>query len=91
MLALFDTVVELVPGGGNRQRQAQVGLRCYPGATPLNSWNGLRHRKPLICLMAKGGVEPPTQGFSARSSKQALISNQALATHATFRERPWIT
>jgi hypothetical protein len=38
-------------------------------------------------LVAKGGIEPPTQGFSARPYKQDFISNQALATHATFREQ----
>jgi hypothetical protein len=38
-------------------------------------------------LVAKGGIEPPTQGFSARPFKRELILNQALATHATFREQ----
>jgi len=38
-------------------------------------------------LVAKGGIEPPTQGFSARPYKQDSIFNHALATHATFREQ----
>jgi hypothetical protein len=38
-------------------------------------------------LVAKGGIEPPTQGFSGRPDKRDLIINQALATHATFREQ----
>jgi len=38
-------------------------------------------------LVAKGGIEPPTQGFSGRPFKRELILNQALATHATFREQ----
>jgi hypothetical protein len=39
------------------------------------------------CLVAKGGIEPPTQGFSGRSDKRDPIINQAFATHATFREQ----
>jgi hypothetical protein len=38
-------------------------------------------------LVAKGGIEPPTRGFSGRPYKQDRIFNQALATHATFREQ----
>jgi hypothetical protein len=38
-------------------------------------------------LVAKGGIEPPTQGFSGRPDKRDLILNQALATHAKFREQ----
>jgi len=38
-------------------------------------------------LVAKGGIEPPTHGFSGRPDKQDFIFNQALATHATFREQ----
>jgi hypothetical protein len=38
-------------------------------------------------LVAKGGIEPPTHGFSGRPYKQNFIFNQALATHATFREQ----
>jgi hypothetical protein len=38
-------------------------------------------------MVAKGGNEPPTQGFSARPYKQDSIFNEALATHAKFREQ----
>jgi len=45
------------------------------------------HRQPFDCLVAKGGIEPPTQGFSVLPYKHDFISNQALATHATVREQ----
>jgi hypothetical protein len=37
-------------------------------------------------MVAKGGIEPPTHGFSGHPYKHDFIFNQALATHATFRE-----
>jgi len=42
---------------------------------------------PGFFLVAKGGIEPPTQGFSGHPDKRDLILNQALATNATFREQ----
>ena len=47
-------------------------------------WHDTRHTRPPREMVAKGGIEPPTQGFSGRPDKRDLILNQALATHAKF-------
>src|SRR5262249_7437668 len=38
-------------------------------------------------VMAKGGIEPPTQGFSGRPGNFRSFINQTLATYAEFREQ----
>jgi hypothetical protein len=37
---------------------------------------GLAEAKPLIFLVARGGIEPPTQGFSILCSHAQIISYQ---------------
>jgi hypothetical protein len=54
---------------------------------PWPFWSNARWRGRGEIMVAKGGIEPPTQGFSGRPDKRGLITNQALATHATFREQ----
>jgi len=44
--------------------------------------DGRSWRPFTLILVAKGGIEPPTQGFSASRAEWHPLSNQALATHA---------
>ena len=45
-----------------------VSVKRNPGVTPAKNKKGLRHCKPLILLVARGGIEPSTRGFSIRCS-----------------------
>ena len=69
--------------------------RGAPGGAPRRSGasgcgvNGHRRVTGYTAksLVAKGGIEPPTQGFSALQVSPSRLSNRALATHAMFLEQ----
>jgi len=64
-------------------------LRNYTGITPNEKACRPKDAQAFGLLVAKGGIEPPTHGFSGHPYKRDLIVNQALAIHATFREQPY--